>query len=155
MACSIAFRRCSSASCKYCSTSSFYNSDVICCMLKTLLIYLSFAFMFHSVTNHCNWQMVKGCSLIYQQMWYWMVVVLVMEATCENDIVTNSSDYQSFSFMIIITSETCLRFQVSVNGVVPFPEARLCICCPVVFCGLLLLYFNMCLNFAYSSAGSW
>jgi hypothetical protein len=23
------------------------------------------------------------------------------------------------------------------NGVVPFPEARFCICCPVIFCGLL------------------
>jgi len=45
-------------------------------------MYLYFAFMFHSVTNHCSWQMVKGCSLIYQQMWYWMVVVVVMEATC-------------------------------------------------------------------------
>jgi len=86
--CSIACRRCSSPSCKYCGAASFCNNHVICCMLKTLLMYLYFAFMFHSVTNHCSWQMVKGCSLIYQQMWYWMVVVVVMEvmeATCEKE----------------------------------------------------------------------
>lgn len=99
LACHVASRRCSSAGCKYCCASSCWDTRAICCMLGTLLIYLSFAFVFHSDANYYSWQMVKVCLLIHHQMccwwvwwwWWWRLHV-------NQNIVTDNWDYRNVSF---------------------------------------------------------